>query len=281
MTSNLFSELQGVASHYAMSLMYDQFVKYQTAASDDVALPPCTGFLRNCYGLPCAHDLREYLIAGKSVPTTAISAKWTVERDVDWPTWSCAQQDRVGVVNRAGCRKVGKGGRYESVADREMRSRREQQAAAARRERELAAAERVAEKVNKKNAAAAAAAARKENAAVTAAANAKLLADCPCGENPRPSRIPIDVVNWIGCALCGQWYHTICELPSRQNEKVSKNAAPYVCTKCRCGMGNHRPDPGRFAGVFCLDCLKDLGGNDGDDDDDDNHNHNQRSLNYF
>lgn len=184
----------------------------------------------------------------ESVPIQVgdISGKWTVEHPPGHESWACPEVNHLFITS--GCRKVGLGGRFESKDDKELRCMREAQAA----ERVTAMATLKASNKAKRDAEKAAHRAQRD--AETSARQA-ILDRCPCGENPRPARILVsEEVNWIACGGCEQWYHTCCELPSRCNEKVKKNAPAYECNKCRCTRGNHRRDPGRFVEEYCLDC---------------------------
>ena len=254
-TGSLLTKVIPVASHTALKLIYQQFTAYMNAVR--VPLPECTGFFRRCHGLPCAHEIADHMRVGTSIPVVELSGKWTVERPLGHETWICAESTRV--YSTFGCRKLGLGGRFESRDDRELRQQREDHAA----EKAMAKATEKAEAERKKAAKAAAASAARNEAAVRkraqrdaeTSARQAILDRCPCGENPRPARILVsEEVNWIACGGCEQWYHTCCELPSRCNEKVKKNAPAYECNKCRCTRGNHRRDPGRFVEEYCLDC---------------------------
>lgn len=72
-SSNIFNSLRGVVSIVALEKLFDEVKEVKKAEFD---LSTCKHVLRKVYGLPCAHELDEYVRADKPIPINVIDAFW-------------------------------------------------------------------------------------------------------------------------------------------------------------------------------------------------------------
>ena len=86
-THDVFANVQGRVSGFAMDRMYDQYVLYQASIYKDKhkrkALPgTCSGGFRTTFGLPCCHDIRSILEHGtsKRINLAQIHAQYILPR---------------------------------------------------------------------------------------------------------------------------------------------------------------------------------------------------------
>ncbi|KAL8501662.1 hypothetical protein ACS0TY_020969 [Phlomoides rotata] len=72
-SSNIYNNLRGVVFVVALEKLFDEIkeVKQPEFNSRD-----CNHVLRNVYGLPCAHEVEEYVYANKPIPIKVVDSFW-------------------------------------------------------------------------------------------------------------------------------------------------------------------------------------------------------------
>ena len=232
----MYSNLLGRVSNYALNEIEKQRRKAAAAILAHEELPPCTGYLNRCFGLPCSHDCYARLIDGGACTLDEVSSAWHYQSTFSpiYQPPTCIGKKKSDIIT--GKAKIVGHGRFESkweTVDRICRERRYQKAI---KEREDAAVEKRAMAVEKraiKEAEVGLKRALKEAAAkerkLRKLETISALNTCPCGHLVPPS---LKKANWIGCGQCDQWYHLVCVgLPN--NAPITKNSPPYFCQRCK------------------------------------------------
>lgn len=71
--SDVYNNLRGVVSIVALEKLFDEIKEVRKGVFDP---SKCKHVLRNVYGLPCAHELDEYVCANKPIPINTIDFFW-------------------------------------------------------------------------------------------------------------------------------------------------------------------------------------------------------------
>ncbi|KAL8457224.1 hypothetical protein ACS0TY_035171 [Phlomoides rotata] len=69
----VYNSLRGVVSTCALEKLFDEMKEVRCENFDPST---CTHILRRVYGLPCAHELHEYVRADKPIPINVVDAFW-------------------------------------------------------------------------------------------------------------------------------------------------------------------------------------------------------------
>ncbi|KAL8487372.1 hypothetical protein ACS0TY_023886 [Phlomoides rotata] len=72
-SSNIYNSLRGVVSIVALEKLFDEVKEIKKAEFDPSM---CKHILRKVYGLPCAHELDEYVRTDKPIPINVVDALW-------------------------------------------------------------------------------------------------------------------------------------------------------------------------------------------------------------
>lgn len=69
----VYKDLRGVVSTSALDKLYDKIKQMESGNSNPLT---CNHYLRKVCGLPCTHELDEYLRSGKPIPVEAVDPFW-------------------------------------------------------------------------------------------------------------------------------------------------------------------------------------------------------------
>ena len=71
--SALFRELRGFVSRNALDIVLNESIRAADIGSDPEA---CGCVIRRTHGLPCAHEITEYIRAGSHIPLRCVYQFW-------------------------------------------------------------------------------------------------------------------------------------------------------------------------------------------------------------
>ncbi|XP_052209388.1 PKS-NRPS hybrid synthetase cheA-like [Diospyros lotus] len=71
---DIFKELRGVISRSAMNMVLKQSQLVEKIGVDKVA---CGCVIKMTHGLPCAHEIAEFMMQGRSIPLSVVHPRWT------------------------------------------------------------------------------------------------------------------------------------------------------------------------------------------------------------